>query len=91
MFKDTSLVIIIGLFDLLTTAKTALSDPHWRPFYIEGYLFVAADLLGLLLLHVALQPVHRAPPGRRPAQILRGRHRCPTDTAAAPPPTPGNR
>jgi len=24
MFKDTSLVIIIGLFDLLTTAKTAV-------------------------------------------------------------------
>ena len=31
MFKDTSLVIIIGLFDLLTTAKTAIADPHWRP------------------------------------------------------------
>jgi general L-amino acid transport system permease protein len=41
MFKDTSLVIIIGLFDLLTTAKAALSDPPWRPFYIESYLFAA--------------------------------------------------
>jgi general L-amino acid transport system permease protein len=41
MFKDTSLVIIIGLFDLLTTAKTALTDPPWRPFYIESYLFAA--------------------------------------------------
>ncbi len=39
MFKDTSLVIIIGLFDLLTTAKTALTDPPWRPFYVESYLF----------------------------------------------------
>jgi len=41
MFKDTSLVIIIGLFDLLTTVKTALTDPPWRPFYIEAYLFAA--------------------------------------------------
>jgi general L-amino acid transport system permease protein len=41
MFKDTSLVIIIGLFDLLTTAKTALSDPAWRQFYVESYLFAA--------------------------------------------------
>ena len=42
MFKDTSLVIIIGLFDLLTTAKTALTDPPWRPFYVESYLFAGA-------------------------------------------------
>ena len=41
MFKDTSLVIIIGLFDLLTTAKTAVTDPQWRPFFIESYTFVA--------------------------------------------------
>ncbi len=41
MFKDTSLVIIIGLFDLLTTAKTAISDPQWRQFYIESYVFIA--------------------------------------------------
>ncbi len=41
MFKDTSLVIIIGLFDLLTTAKAALNDPPWRPFYVEAYLFAA--------------------------------------------------
>jgi general L-amino acid transport system permease protein len=32
MFKDTSGVIIIGRFDLLTTAKTALTDPPWRAF-----------------------------------------------------------
>lgn len=41
LFKDTSLVIIIGLFDLLTATKTALSDPPWRPFYVEAYLFAA--------------------------------------------------
>ena len=40
-FKDTSLVIIIGLFDLLGTAKAALTDPAWRGFYKESYLFIA--------------------------------------------------
>jgi general L-amino acid transport system permease protein len=40
-FKDTSLVLIIGLFDLLTTAKTAIIDPAWQPFSVEIYLFVA--------------------------------------------------
>jgi len=41
MFKDTSLVIIIGLFDLLSTSKAALTDPPWRKFYVESYLFAA--------------------------------------------------
>jgi general L-amino acid transport system permease protein len=40
-FKDTSLVIVIGLYDLLTTAKTALADPTWRPFYVESYTVAA--------------------------------------------------
>ena len=39
-FKDTSLVIIIGLYDLLGTAKAALTDPAWRGFYREAYLFI---------------------------------------------------
>jgi general L-amino acid transport system permease protein len=42
MFKDTSLILIVGLFDLLATTKSAITDPQWRPFYIEGYLFTAA-------------------------------------------------
>ena len=41
-FKDTSLVLIIGLFDLLATIKVAITDPTWRAFYVEGYIFVAA-------------------------------------------------
>jgi general L-amino acid transport system permease protein len=40
-FKDTSLVITIGLFDLLSAAKTALTDPVWRSYYVEVYFFVA--------------------------------------------------
>jgi general L-amino acid transport system permease protein len=37
-FKDTSLVLIIGLFDLLTMGKVALSDPPWQSFSTEVYV-----------------------------------------------------
>lgn len=40
-FKDTSLVIIIGLFDLLGAGKAVLVDPQWVGFGVEVYLFVA--------------------------------------------------
>jgi general L-amino acid transport system permease protein len=45
-FKDTSLVIIIGLFDLLNAAKTAIQDPAWRTSYWEVYLFIALIYFG---------------------------------------------
>ena len=41
-FKDTSLVIVISLFDLLGAANAALADANWRGFYAEAYVFVAA-------------------------------------------------
>lgn len=41
MFKDTSLVVIIALSDLLMTTKTSLKDPKWLGFSVEAYLFVA--------------------------------------------------
>jgi general L-amino acid transport system permease protein len=41
-FKNTSLVIIIGLFDLLGAANAALTDTNWQGFYIEAYVFTAA-------------------------------------------------
>ena len=41
-FKDTSLVLIIGLFDLMTMGKVALSDPPWESFSTEVYLGLAA-------------------------------------------------
>jgi general L-amino acid transport system permease protein len=40
-FKDTSLVLIIGLFDLLTMGKVALSDPPWQSFSTEVYITLA--------------------------------------------------
>ncbi|MBV9750035.1 MAG: amino acid ABC transporter permease [Acetobacteraceae bacterium] len=41
-FKDTSLVLIIGIYDLLEAAKVALDDPHWQSYSVEVYLTVAA-------------------------------------------------
>ncbi|OFW97300.1 MAG: hypothetical protein A3D94_19075 [Alphaproteobacteria bacterium RIFCSPHIGHO2_12_FULL_66_14] len=40
-FKDTSLVLIIGIFDFLNTANQALVDPNWAGFPGEIYLFAA--------------------------------------------------
>lgn len=41
LFKDTSLVVIIGIFDLTQAAKTAVADAAWRGFSTEAYLFIA--------------------------------------------------
>jgi general L-amino acid transport system permease protein len=40
-FQDTSLVVIIGLFDLLNTARAAAQDPSWLGFHAEAYAFAA--------------------------------------------------
>src|SRR4029079_8890262 len=45
-FKDTSLVLIIGTFDLLYMGKIALSDPPWQAFSAEVYLMLAAIYIG---------------------------------------------
>jgi len=41
LFKDTTLVLIIGLFDLLAVVQAAFADPHWLGYVVEGYVFVA--------------------------------------------------
>jgi general L-amino acid transport system permease protein len=41
LFKDTSLVVIIGLFDFLQTLKVSLNEPAWTGFGVEAYLFAA--------------------------------------------------
>ncbi|MGQ0764631.1 MAG: amino acid ABC transporter permease [Gemmatimonadota bacterium] len=41
-FQDTSLVVIIGIFDLLNTARLAAQDPAWLGFHREAFLFVGA-------------------------------------------------
>jgi general L-amino acid transport system permease protein len=41
-FKDTSLVAIIGIFDLLGAARAVVVDPRWLQSAATVYLFVAA-------------------------------------------------
>jgi general L-amino acid transport system permease protein len=41
LFKDTTLVTIIGLSDLLGAVNLALKDPAWLGFATEGYVFSA--------------------------------------------------
>jgi His/Glu/Gln/Arg/opine family amino acid ABC transporter permease subunit len=41
LFKDTTLVLIIGLFDLLGMVQLAATNPDWLGFSPEGYVFAA--------------------------------------------------
>ncbi len=41
LFKDTTLVLIIGLYDFLNAVRTAAQDTEWRVFFIEGLVFAA--------------------------------------------------
>lgn len=43
VFKDTSLVTIVSLYELTGSLGLALNgDPVWRPFQVEGWLFITA-------------------------------------------------
>lgn len=41
LFKDTSLVIIVGLLDFLGMAKAAAQDSNWLGYDAEAYIFCA--------------------------------------------------
>jgi general L-amino acid transport system permease protein len=43
LFKDTSLVFIVGIFDFLRTVETARGDPRWASpiTSVTGYAFAA--------------------------------------------------
>jgi len=41
LFKDTTLVTLIGLFDLLGAVDRATKDPAWLGFAKEGFVFTA--------------------------------------------------
>lgn len=42
MVKNTSLVMIVGVFDMLGAGRAAAGDPTWPAPFTETYLFVAA-------------------------------------------------
>lgn len=39
--KNTTLVLIVGMFDVLQTTRLSLVDVEWRPYFVEAYLFTA--------------------------------------------------
>jgi general L-amino acid transport system permease protein len=41
LFKDTTLVLIIGIFDFFTTLRSALGDANWLGFATEAYVYAA--------------------------------------------------
>ncbi len=48
LFKDTTLVLIIGLFDMLAMVGLSTSDEHWLGRETEGYVFVTLVLWVIL-------------------------------------------
>src|SRR5262245_1739770 len=41
LFKDTTLVAIVGLYDFLNIIKTSTKDQNWLGLSMEGYVFAA--------------------------------------------------
>ncbi len=68
IFKDTSLVTIVSLYELTGALGLALnSDANWRPFKIEAYLFITAIYFGgcLAMSRYSLWVEARLQRGRR--------------------------
>ena len=53
-FKDTSLVVIIGLFGFLTTIKVSLTEPAWSSFGIELTRLQPSAVRGLGTLRIEI-------------------------------------
>ncbi len=49
LLKDTSLVMIVGIFDLLGIVQVAATDPKWLGYSAEGYVFAGAVYISLCL------------------------------------------
>ncbi|SBV31822.1 amino-acid transporter subunit; membrane component of ABC superfamily [uncultured Sphingopyxis sp.] len=41
VIKNSSLVLVVGLFDLMSAGRAALADPEWPAPFAETYLFIA--------------------------------------------------
>ncbi len=62
LFKDTTLVLIIGLFDFLGQIQSSYSDPAWSsPVQsLTGYFFAAFIYFIFCFSHVPLFAIHGA-------------------------------
>jgi general L-amino acid transport system permease protein len=50
LFKDTTLVSIVGLFDLMGVINQSLKDPNWLGLAVEGYTYAVFQFFILCLL-----------------------------------------
>ena len=69
LFKDTTLVFIVGMFDFLRHHRGRLRRSELgvaRRRRTTGYVFAAIVLLDLLLRHVALLAIHGSAARHRP-------------------------
>ena len=48
LFKDTTLVLIIGLFDMLAMVNLTSNDPYWLGRETEGFVFVTMVMWAIL-------------------------------------------
>jgi len=53
--KDTSMLLVVGLFDFLASANTAISKDEWARYFGELYLFVAVVFLVLTSVLAGLE------------------------------------
>ncbi|GGH44028.1 ABC transporter permease subunit [Frigidibacter albus] len=59
-YKDTSLVVVLGIHDLTSTARMAFSEPGWGAFALEAYAFVGMwFLLSCAFLSWVGRDLHR--------------------------------
>ncbi len=74
LFKDTTLVSVIGLFDLLGIVRAGLKDFDLgdAKFGADRLFCTGSDVLDLLLRHVALFHVHRAQAQYRSQEVTHG-------------------
>jgi general L-amino acid transport system permease protein len=60
LFKDTTLVSIVGLFDLMGVINQSLKDPAWLGLAMEGYTFaVFLFFVACLMISLAGQVLER--------------------------------
>ncbi len=71
LFKDTTLVSIVALFDMLGNGAIVIrrSGVGDAKHAVHRFCLCRDDLLGILLWNVALFPVRRAPAERTPSQL----------------------
>ena len=67
LFKDTSLLYLVGLFDLLGSVQQAVKDPQWLGLAVEGYVFTAFVFLVIcgLLSAMSKSVEHELNPDRK--------------------------